>query len=63
MPKKKDIPKAKVETPPPPDTDCEELSLDDMTTIDDGTSKLESQIKGGDINGEIDDAEDEILND
>lgn len=39
----------------------EELSLDDIDTIDDGTMKLESQIKGGDIEGELDDCDDDIL--
>ena len=54
--------KAKVKAPPNTE-ECEEISLEDMTTIDDGTSKLESQIKGGDINAELDDPEDEVLND
>lgn len=39
----------------------EELSLDDIDTIDDGTKKLESQISGDDINGELDDCDDELL--
>lgn len=39
----------------------EELSLDDIDTIDDGTTKLESQIRGGDIEGELDDCDDDLL--
>ena len=39
----------------------EEVSLDDISTIDDGTMKLESQISGDELNGELDDCDDDLL--